>query len=148
LFGQQLFTFAQKHRGEFDMNNNDNMRTPLSKVRGLGSARSGTDHFWRQRLTAMANIPLAIAFIVVVLLLQGKDRSSALHLLANPFVTILMLMFIGSGLYHMRLGMQIIIEDYVHGEATKVLCLMANTFFTITIGVASVYALLKISFGL
>jgi succinate dehydrogenase / fumarate reductase, membrane anchor subunit len=130
------------------MNYNDNMRTPLSKVRGLGSARSGTDHFWRQRLTAMANIPLAIAFIVVVLLLQGKDRSSALHLLANPFVTILMLMFIGSGLYHMRLGMQIIIEDYVHGEATKVLCLMANTFFTITIGVASVYALLKISFGL
>jgi succinate dehydrogenase / fumarate reductase, membrane anchor subunit len=130
------------------MNNNDNMRTPLSKVRGLGSARSGTDHFWRQRLTAMANIPLAIAFIVVVLLLQGKDRSSALHLLANPFVTILMLMFIGSGLYHMRLGMQIIIEDYVHGEATKVLSLMANTFFTITIGVASVYALLKISFGL
>jgi succinate dehydrogenase / fumarate reductase, membrane anchor subunit len=130
------------------MNNNDNMRTPLSKVRGLGSARSGTDHFWRQRLTAMANIPLAIAFIVVVLLLQGKDRSSALHLLANPFVTILMLMFIGSGLYHMRLGMQIIIEDYVHGEGTKVLCLMANTFFTITIGVASMYALLKISFGL
>jgi succinate dehydrogenase / fumarate reductase, membrane anchor subunit len=130
------------------MNYNDNMRTPLSKVRGLGSARSGTDHFWRQRLTAMANIPLAIAFIVVVLLLQGKDRSSALHLLANPFVTILMLMFIGSGLYHMRLGMQIIIEDYVHGEATKVLSLMANTFFTITIGVASIYALLKISFGL
>ncbi len=130
------------------MDNNSSMRTPLSKVRGLGSARSGTDHFWRQRLTAMANIPLAIAFIVVVLLLQGKDRASALHLLANPFVTILMLMFIGSGLYHMRLGMQIIIEDYVHGEGTKVLCLMANTFFTITIGVASVYALLKISFGL
>jgi succinate dehydrogenase / fumarate reductase, membrane anchor subunit len=129
-------------------NYNSSMRTPLSKVRGLGSARSGTDHFWRQRLTAMANIPLAIAFIMVVLLLQGKDRTAALHLLANPFVTILMLMFIGSGLYHMRLGMQIIIEDYVHGEGIKVICLMANTFFTITIGVVSVYALLKISFGL
>ena len=130
------------------MDSNNSMRTPLSKVRGLGSVRSGTDHFWRQRLTAMANIPLSIAFIVVVLLLQGKDRSSALHLLANPFVTILMVLFVGSGLYHMRLGMQVIIEDYVHGEAAKVVCIMANTFFCIGVGVASIYALLKISFGI
>lgn len=130
------------------MNSNNSMRTPLSRVRGLGSARSGTEHFWRQRLTAMANIPLAIAFIVVLLLIQGKDRAGAAHLLANPFVTILMLLFVASGLYHMRIGMQVIIEDYVHGEGTKVLALMANTFFAILIGVMSMYALLKISFGL
>ncbi len=129
------------------METKNSMRTPLSNVRGLGSAKSGTDHFWRQRLTAIANIPLAIAFIVVVILLQGKDRASALHLVANPFVTVLMLLFIGSGLYHMRLGMQVIIEDYVHGEAAKVLAIMANTFFTMLVGVMSLYALLKISFG-
>ncbi len=126
----------------------NSMRTPLSRVRGSGSANSWTEHFWRQRLTSMANIPLAIAFIIVLLLLQGKDRAGALHLLANPFVTILMLLFIGSGLYHMRIGMQVIIEDYVHGEGTKVVALVANTFFAILIGVVSIYALLKISFGL
>ncbi len=130
------------------MNNDKSMRTSLSRVRGLGPAHSGTEHFWRQRLTAMANIPLAVSFIVVLLLLQGKDRAAALHLLANPFVTILMLLFIVSGLYHMRIGMQVIIEDYVHGEGTKVLTLVANTFFTVLIGVTSIYALFKISFGL
>ena len=130
------------------MNNDKSMRTPLSQVRGLGPAHSGTEHFWRQRLTAMANIPLAISFIIVLLLVQGKDRAGAVHILANPFVTILMLLFIGSGLYHMRIGMQVIIEDYVHGEGTKVLALMANTFFAILVGVMSIYALFKISFGL
>ena len=123
------------------------MRTEMSKVKGLGSAKSGTDHFWQHRLTAISNIPLAIAFIAVVISLQGKGREAVLHTLAQPLVAILMLLFICSGLYHMRLGMQVIIEDYVHDEVPKILSLLVNTFFAIMVGVMCVYALLKISFG-
>lgn len=130
------------------MDTKNQMRTPLSSVRGLGSAKTGTQHFWRQRLTAIANIPLAIAFIAIVISLQGKSREAVLHTLSQPIVAILMLLFICSGLYHMRIGMQVVIEDYVHNEGAKLAALMANTFFAISVGVMCVYALLKISFGL
>jgi succinate dehydrogenase / fumarate reductase membrane anchor subunit len=129
------------------MLSNSTMRTPLGKVRGLGSARSGTGHFWMQRVTAVANVVLAISFIGVVLSLVGKPYEAALSTLSHPVVTILMLLFVGSGLIHMRLGMQTIIEDYVHGEAAKVLAVMGNTFFTVAVGAASVFAILKIAFG-
>ncbi len=123
------------------------MRTPLGHVRGLGSARSGTGHFWLQRVTAVANVILATAFVVIVLSLVGKPYSAAMALLSHPIVALLMLLFVVSGLIHMRLGMQTIIEDYVHGEGTKVLAVMANTFFTVAVGAASVFAILKIAFG-
>ena len=123
------------------------MRTAMSRVRGLGSAHAGTEHFWRQRLTALANVPLAIAFVAIIVSLQGKNRDAVLHTLSQPLVAILLLLFIGSGLYHMRIGMQVIIEDYVHGEAAKLLAMIANTFFAILVGVMCVYALLRIGFG-
>jgi len=124
-----------------------NMRTPLSQVRGLGSAKEGTDHFWKQRLTGVANIPLTIFFVFLVIAMIGADHARAAALIASPLVAIILLMMIVSGLYHMRLGMQTIIEDYVPAEGMKIALVMANTFFTVAIGVACIFAVLKISFG-
>ncbi|MBX9908290.1 MAG: succinate dehydrogenase, hydrophobic membrane anchor protein [Beijerinckiaceae bacterium] len=123
------------------------MRTPLGRVRGLGSAKSGTGHFWLQRVTAVANVVLTIIFLGVVISLVGRPYQAALAVLSHPLVAILMLLFTVSGVVHMRLGMQVIIEDYVHGEGLKIAAVMANTFFAIAIGAACVFALLKLSFG-
>lgn len=123
------------------------MRTPLSRVRGHGSAKSGTEHFWVQRLTAVANIPLAIFFIASVVALVGADYETVKAYLSMPIVSIMFLLLIGSGIYHMRLGMQVIIEDYVDGETTKLLVVIGNNFFSVLVGLACVYAVLKLGFG-
>ena len=127
--------------------NNNDMRTPLGKVRGLGSAREGTQHFWRQRLTAIANIPLLLFFVGFLIALNGAGYAEVRAALANPFVALVMILFLISGLYHMRLGMQVIIEDYVISEGLKLLTIALSTFFTIAVGVASIFALLKLAFG-
>ncbi|ADV10180.1 succinate dehydrogenase, hydrophobic membrane anchor protein [Mesorhizobium sp. M7A.F.Ca.CA.001.09.2.1] len=126
---------------------NTDMRTPLARVRGLGSAREGTGHFWRQRLTAIANIPLILFFVGFLIALNGADHEHVRAALANPFVALVMALVLISGLTHMRIGMQVIIEDYVHGEGMKLALIALNTFFTIAVGVASIFALLKLAFG-
>ena len=123
------------------------LSTPMARVRGLGAAKSGTGHFWLTRLTAVANVPLTIAFVVIVLMLAKADYAAAMKIVGHPVAGILLLLFVGSATVHMRLGMQVIIEDYIHGEGAKVLAVMANTFFAIAVGAASVYAVLKLSFG-
>jgi succinate dehydrogenase / fumarate reductase membrane anchor subunit len=122
-------------------------RTPLARVRGLGSSKTGTDHFWRQRLTAVANVPLTIAFVLIVVSLLGRNQAAAQQILGTPLVAVIMLLFIGSVTYHMRIGMQVIIEDYVHDEIHKLALLMLNTFFAIAAALASGYAIFKLSFG-
>ena len=124
------------------------LRTPLGHVRGLGSARSGTRHFWHQRLTSVAGVPLSIFFVVLVISLIGRNHAAAVQILGSPPIAILMLLFILTITYHMQIGMQVIIEDYAHGEASKLVLLIANTFFSIAIGLASAFAILKISFGM
>jgi succinate dehydrogenase membrane anchor subunit len=124
------------------------IRTPLARVLGRGTAKSGTEHFWHQRLTAVANIPLTIAAIVILITLLGRNQAAAAQILGSPVVSIIMLLFVLSIVTHMRLGMAVIIEDYVHDESTKLTLLMANTFFTIAVGLACVYGILKLSFGL
>ena len=122
------------------------MSTPLARVLGLGSAKSGTEHFWRQRLTAVANVPLTIGLVVIVIGLLGRNHAAVVQILGSPLVAIVMLLFIGSITTHMRIGMQVIIEDYVHDEVTKLVLLMANTFFAVAVGLACAFAILMLSF--
>ncbi|PSM19150.1 MULTISPECIES: succinate dehydrogenase, hydrophobic membrane anchor protein [Nitratireductor] len=123
------------------------MRTPLGKVRGLGSAKDGTDTFWRQRLTAIANIPLLLFFVGLLVALNGAGYDEVRATLGNPFVTLVLILVLVSGLVHMRIGMKEIIEDYIHDEGVKIALVVLNTFFVFTIGAACVFALLKIAFG-
>jgi succinate dehydrogenase / fumarate reductase membrane anchor subunit len=122
-------------------------RTPLARVRGLGSAKEGADHFWKQRLTAVSNIVLVCLAVWLVAKLAGADHAAVKHTLARPQNAILLLLLVLSGMIHMRLGMQTIIEDYVHSEGRKVALLMLNSFFAMLVGLATAFAVLKLSFG-
>lgn len=130
------------------MSDGVHIRTPLARVRGYGAAKSGTGHFWHQRVTAIANIPLTIAAVIILITLLGRNQAAAAQILGSPVIAIIMLLFLASITIHMRIGMAAIIEDYVHDESTKLALLMANTFFTIVVGLAAAYGILKLSFGL
>ena len=123
------------------------MRTPLGKVRGLGSAKEGTDHFWKQRLTAVANVPLVLFFVWLVVTLNGASHAEVAATLSNPVIALVLLAAVFSVCLHMKLGMQMVIEDYVHGEGTKIALIILNTFFCVGIGLASAFAVLKLAFG-
>jgi succinate dehydrogenase / fumarate reductase membrane anchor subunit len=123
------------------------MQTPLRKVRGLGAAREGTGHFWRVRVTSIALIVLSLYFLGFVISLNGTDYATVRAALAQPFATLMMGLFVLVGLVHMRLGMQEIIEDYIHAEGQKLVLLILSTFFCVAVGVASIFALLKLTLG-
>jgi succinate dehydrogenase / fumarate reductase membrane anchor subunit len=123
------------------------MRTPLSRVRGLGSAKSGTEHWWLQRVTAIANIPLVLFMLVFVVMHMGVSRAELIASVHHPIIAILLAAAFVSVLWHMRLGMQVIIEDYVHTPALKLTALLFNIFFTLLLGVAALYAIITMALG-
>lgn len=127
--------------------NAQQMRTAARRVRGLGAARSGTMHFWHQRVTGVAGIALTIALIVIGISLLGRSHAAVVQILGSPLVAVIMLLFIFNSAYHMWIGMQEIILDYVHADKYKFLSLMANTFFAVAVGLACAFAILKLSFG-
>ncbi|MBB3949004.1 succinate dehydrogenase, hydrophobic membrane anchor protein [Aureimonas jatrophae] len=122
------------------------MRTPLGRVRGLGSAREGTGHFWLQRLTAVSNLFLISFFLVLLIALHDEPYEVVRNAFRNPFVGLLTALVVVSAAVHMRLGMQTIIEDYVHGAARVPLVLL-NTFFAILVAALSVFAIVQMSLG-
>ena len=123
------------------------MRTPLARVRSLGASHSGTSDFWRQRLTAVAMTVLIVPVIMVVLMLIGSNQAFAKQTFSSLPIAIIMLLFIVASAWHMKIGMQVVIEDYVHNEKIKLASVMANNFFCIAVALASIYAILKMSSG-
>ena len=121
------------------------LETPLHKVRGMGSAHSGVTHFWRQRVTAAALVPLAIWFGVSALGLIGAHEAATLTFLSQPLNAILMAAFVVILLYHMTLGLQVVIDDYVHGNGQKLFLLLLMRAFALAVGATSLFALLRIA---
>ena len=122
-------------------------RTPLGRIEGLGSAKSGTTHFWHQRLTAVALIPLSVWFIASALAYVGAEQGAVAAFFAEPVEAILMFLFIVAAVHHMGLGLQVIIEDYVHKEGAKITLIALNWFACWTIGAAAGFALIKMALG-
>ena len=123
------------------------MRTPLARVRSLGSSHSGTSDFWRQRITGVAMTLLMIPVIVIVMMLLGRNQAGAAQILGSLPIAVILLLFIFASAWHMKIGMQVVIEDYIHNEKLKLISIMLNNFFSIAVALASIYAILKLSSG-
>jgi succinate dehydrogenase / fumarate reductase membrane anchor subunit len=123
------------------------MRTPLARAKGLGAAGHGVEHWWLHRVTAVSNIPLVVSFVAIVATLAGRPHADALRNVSHPLVAILLSLMVISITNHMRLGMALPIEDYVHQKGYKLAALIANNFFAAVIAVVCLYSILKISFG-
>jgi succinate dehydrogenase / fumarate reductase, membrane anchor subunit len=123
------------------------MRTPLAEVRGLGSAKEGTGEFIAQRVTSVALILLLGFFLVLLVSLVGAPQSRVVAVIANPFVAIILVAGILVTVIHMRVGMQVIIEDYVHADMAKFALLIGNWLFAWGVGLVAVFAVLRIAFA-
>jgi succinate dehydrogenase / fumarate reductase membrane anchor subunit len=126
---------------------NGDLRTPLSRARGLGSAKQGVHHWWAQRLTAVALIPLVVWFAVSLVMLSGADYGVVRAWIGSPLVMVLLTLTIVVGLHHAQLGMQVVIEDYVHADGVKLALIVLLRFIAVFFGLAAVVAILRIGFG-
>ena len=126
---------------------NSDLRSHLSRARGLGSAKSGVHHFWVQRLTAVALIPLVVWFAISLVMLSGADYGMARSWIGSPMVMVLLILTICIGLHHGQLGIQVVIEDYVHNEGVKLALIVAVKFIAVFFGLAAIVATMRIGFG-
>ena len=129
------------------MMSGNSLKTPLGRVRGLGTAKDGTHHWWLQRLTAVATIPLIIWLMVSIVALAGGEQADVAAWLENPLAALLMVLFALAAFWHMKLGLQVVIEDYIAGEGLKIAFLMINNFACIAIAIAVVLATLSLHLG-
>ena len=125
----------------------DDRRTPLARVRGLGSAKDGVGHWWAQRLTAIALIPLVVWFAISLIMLSGADYTVVRAWIGSPLVMMLLILTIGVGLHHGQLGLQVVIEDYVGGDGWKLALIVIVKFIAVLIGLGAIVAILRIGFG-
>ncbi len=121
------------------------VQTPLGKVKGLGSARSGTHHFWQQRVTAVALLPLTLWFVWAVVRYTGAPYTEVIAFLGHPVSAVAMLLFVVAGIYHMMLGLRVVVEDYIQREGTKIALLMLTNFVAFAIAAVCVLAVLQIA---
>jgi succinate dehydrogenase / fumarate reductase membrane anchor subunit len=127
---------------------NTSIRTALKRVRGLGASGShATADFWWQRVTAVGMLLLTVPVIIIVMMLLGRNQAGAGQILGTPVVALIMLLFVVASSWHMKIGMQVVIEDYIHGEKVKLVAILANNFFAIAVALASAYAIFKLSSG-
>lgn len=126
---------------------NVTMRTPRARVKGLGASGHGAGHFWQQRLTAAANAPLMLGFIVIVAMMANRPYPEAVALMSHPLVALVLILAVISVTLHMRIGMQVVIEDYVHSKGLKLASLFANNAYAVVVAVACLYAILRVSLG-
>jgi len=125
----------------------DDRRTPLARVRGLGSAKDGVGHWWAQRLTAIALIPLVVWFAVSLVMLSGADYTVVRAWIGSPLVMMLLILTIGVGLHHGQLGLQVVIEDYVGNDGWKLALIVIVKFIAVLFGLGAIVAILRIGFG-
>jgi succinate dehydrogenase / fumarate reductase membrane anchor subunit len=123
------------------------LRSPLGRVGGLGSAKSGVHHWWLQRLTSIALVPLSIWFAVSILSLPSMDHVTVIAWMAQSWTALLLVVLVLVATYHSQLGVQVVVEDYVHSSGMKTLTLVIVTFAHALLAVAGVFAILKVAFG-
>ena len=123
------------------------LQTPLARARGRGSAKSGLKHWWHQRLTAVALVPLSLWFVSFVIEAAGADYDTVVNSLKSPVTAALMIAFVGASFYHAQLGLQVIIEDYVHTEWRKVAAIISMQLAAVLLGLVAVVAVLRIALG-
>lgn len=129
------------------MTERDSLRSPLGRALGLGSAKEGVAHWWAQRLTAVALVPLGLWFVASLLALAGAERAAVVAWLHGPVAAILTVLLILAAFYHMALGVQVVVEDYVHSEWLKISALVLNRLLAVALAIAGIFAVLRVAFG-
>lgn len=123
------------------------LRTPLGHARGLGSAKQGTGHWWAQRVTALALVPLTLWFAAAVICLTGAEHGTVVEWIGRPYVAVLLSVLIGIAFHHAQLGLQVVIEDYIHNEALKIGTILLVKLVSLLAAAVGIFAVLKIAFA-